>query len=32
MNFLRATIETADLHRLRRTCYSLSNCKKHAAA
>jgi hypothetical protein len=32
MDFLRATIETADLHRLRRTCYSLSNCKKRAAA
>jgi len=32
MNFLRETIETADLQRLRRSCYSLSNCKKHAAA
>jgi len=31
MDFLRATIETAELHRLRRTCYSLSSCKKHAA-
>ena len=31
MNFLRQTIETADLHRLRRTCYSLSVCAKHAA-
>src|SRR6185436_10359123 len=27
MDFLRQTIETADLHRLRRSCYSLSNCK-----
>jgi hypothetical protein len=32
MNFLRATIETAELHRLRRSVYSLSNCKKRAAA
>ena len=32
MDFLRQTIETADLHRLRRSCYSLSNCKKRAAA
>jgi len=32
MDFLRQTIETAELKRLRRTCYSLSNCKKHAAA
>jgi hypothetical protein len=31
MDFLRQTIETADLHRLRRACYSLSNPKKHAA-
>jgi hypothetical protein len=31
MDFLRQTIETADLHRLRRSCYSLSNPKKHAA-
>jgi hypothetical protein len=31
MDFLRQTIETADLQRLRRTCYSLSNPKKHAA-
>jgi hypothetical protein len=32
MDFLRQTIETADLHRLRRSAYSLSNCKKRAAA
>jgi hypothetical protein len=32
MDFLRATIETAELHRLRRACYSLSNCKKRAVA
>jgi len=32
MDFLRETIETAELQRLRRFCYSLSNCKKHAAA
>jgi hypothetical protein len=31
MNFLRETIETAELHRLRRSCYSLSTCTKHAA-
>jgi len=31
MNFLRATIETADLSRLRRTCYSLSAATRHAA-
>jgi hypothetical protein len=31
MDFLRRTIETAELNRLRRTCYSLSNCVKHAA-
>jgi len=32
MDFLRRTIELAEFHRLRRSCYSLSNCKKHAAA
>jgi hypothetical protein len=32
MDFLRQTIETADLHRLRRSAYSLSNCKKRAVA
>jgi hypothetical protein len=32
MDFLRQTIETADLHRLRRGCYSLSACAKRAAA
>ena len=31
MNFLRATIETAELHRLRRSCYSLSKSTKRAA-
>lgn len=31
MDFLRRTIETAELSRLRRHCYSLSNCVKHAA-
>jgi len=31
MNFLRETIETAELHRLRRSAYSLSICVKHAA-
>ena len=31
MDFLRQTIETAELHRLRRTCYSLSVYAKHAA-
>ena len=31
MDFLRQTIETAELHRLRRSCYSLSVCAKHAA-
>jgi hypothetical protein len=31
MNFLRATIETAELHRLRRGCYSLSKSTKRAA-
>ena len=32
MTFLRQTIETADLQRLRRSCYSLSNSKKRAVA
>ena len=31
MDFLRRTIETAELHRLRRTAYSLSICAKRAA-
>jgi hypothetical protein len=31
MNFLRETIETAELHRLRRSCYSLSKSTKRAA-
>ena len=31
MNFLRETIETAELHRLRRGCYSLSKSTKRAA-
>jgi hypothetical protein len=31
MNFLRETIQTAELHRLRRSAYSLSICAKHAA-
>ena len=31
MNFLRATIETADFTRLRRTCYSLSTAPRRAA-
>ena len=31
MNFLRATIETADFNRLRRTCYSLSGGARRAA-
>ena len=31
MDFLRQTIETAELHRLRRTCYSLSISAKRAA-
>jgi len=32
MDFLRQAIETGELHRLRRYCYSLSNAKKRAAA
>jgi hypothetical protein len=32
MDFLRQTIETADLRRLRRYCYSLSSSKKRAVA
>ena len=32
MDFLRQAIESGELHRLRRFCYSLSNCKKHAVA
>ena len=31
MGFLRETIETAELHRLRRYCYSLSARTRHAA-
>ena len=31
MDFLRQVIETADLHRLRRTCYSLSVQARRAA-
>jgi hypothetical protein len=31
MDFLRLAIETADLKRLRRYCYSLSNRSRHAA-
>jgi hypothetical protein len=31
MDFLRQTIETADLKRLRRTCYSLSEAARRAA-
>ena len=31
MEFLRQTIETADLNRLRRTCYSLSAPASRAA-
>jgi hypothetical protein len=31
MDFLRQTIETAELNRLRRGCYSLSTCVKRAA-
>jgi hypothetical protein len=31
MDFLRATIETADFNRLRRTCYSLSASSRRAA-
>jgi hypothetical protein len=32
MQFLREAIETADLNRLRRYCYSLSTRSRHAAA
>ncbi|HUQ25293.1 MAG TPA: hypothetical protein VM140_06450 [Burkholderiales bacterium] len=32
MDFLRQAIETGELGRMRRACYSLSNCKKHAVA
>src|SRR5438552_5845653 len=31
MDFLRQAIENAELHRLRRSCYSLSTCAKRAA-
>lgn len=32
MDFLRQAIETGELHRMRRSCYSLSTCTKRAAA
>ncbi len=31
MDFLRQAIENAELHRLRRSCYSLSTCARRAA-